>query len=123
MKPHPGLTARAMVTRVVDGDTLDVELRVDARIRLIDCWAPESRTLNLDEKQRGLAAKANLEALTQTESCIVVIPFDSAASVGDVLTLDRILGRVWMDGHDADLSTQQVVGGFSTTAKAERAGT
>ena len=111
-----------MVTRVVDGDTLDVELRVNARIRLIDCWAPESRTLDLAEKQRGLAAKANLEALTQTESCIVVIPFDSAASVGDVLTLDRILGRVWMDGHDTDLSTQQVVGGFAATAKAGQVG-
>lgn len=122
MKPTPGLTARAIVTNVVDGDTVDVELRIDARIRLLDCWAPESRTTDGNEKQRGLASKANLETLAQTESAIVVIPFNHASSLADVLTLDRILGRIWMDGQDYDLSTQQVLAGHAASAKGGKAG-
>jgi len=56
-------TYNAKVERVVDGDTVDalVDLGFDTwkkvRIRLhgIDAW--ESRTRNLEEKKKGLAAK------------------------------------------------------------------
>ena len=56
-------TYNAIVERVVDGDTVDalVDLGFDTwkkvRIRLhgIDAW--ESRTRNLEEKKKGLAAK------------------------------------------------------------------
>lgn len=56
-------TYNAIVERVVDGDTVDalVDLGFDTwkkvRIRLhgIDAW--ESRTRDLDEKKKGLAAK------------------------------------------------------------------
>ena len=56
----------AKVVRIVDGDTLDAEIDigfdvfVKKRIRLygIDTW--ESRTRDLEEKKKGLAAKARL---------------------------------------------------------------
>ena len=51
------------ILRIVDGDTVDV--RVDlgfnvcykCRVRLVGINAPESRTRDLEEKSRGLAAK------------------------------------------------------------------
>ena len=61
----------AEVLRIVDGDTLDAEIDigfdvfVKKRIRLfgIDTW--ESRTKDLVEKKKGLAAKARLKELLQ----------------------------------------------------------
>ena len=65
-------TYNAKVDRVVDGDTVDalVDLGFDTwkkvRIRLhgLDAW--ESRTRNLEEKKKGLAAKQYL--IDQLES-------------------------------------------------------
>ena len=53
----------AMCIKVVDGDTIDaqIDLGFDTykviRIRLVGINAPESRTRDLEEKTRGLAAK------------------------------------------------------------------
>ena len=54
---------KAECLRVVDGDTMDarVDLGFDTykkiRIRLVGINTPESRTRDLEEKKRGLAAK------------------------------------------------------------------
>lgn len=59
------------VLKVVDGDTLDVRVKLlpfplltDVRIRMqgIDTW--ETRTRNAEEKKKGLAAKQRLIELT-----------------------------------------------------------
>jgi len=66
---------RAKLERVVDGDTIDAlidvgfDIWVKKRIRYkgIDTW--ESRTRNLDEKKKGLAAKdRNKELLEEISS-------------------------------------------------------
>jgi micrococcal nuclease len=66
---------RAKLDRVVDGDTIDAmidvgfDIWVKKRIRYmgIDTW--ESRTRDLDEKKKGLAAKArNKELLEEVSS-------------------------------------------------------
>ena len=55
--------------RVVDGDTIDAEIdlgfdiKVKKRIRFAGINAPESRTRDLEEKARGLAAKDRVKAL------------------------------------------------------------
>jgi len=57
------------VIKVVDGDTVDVmidlgfDIHTKKRIRLNGINAPESRTRNLEEKKRGLTAKARLKEL------------------------------------------------------------
>ena len=59
----------AKCLKVVDGDTIDarVDLGFDTfkkiRIRLVGINAPESRTRDLEEKERGLAAKARVKQL------------------------------------------------------------
>ena len=62
-------TYKAKVVRVVDGDTIDalIDLGFDIhkkiRIRMVGMNAPESRTRDLEEKKRGLAAKARLKEI------------------------------------------------------------
>lgn len=66
---EPNYVYRCKVLRVVDGDTLDVDLdlgfsvRLLSRVRLMGIDTPESRTRNLHEKKLGLAAKARLKEL------------------------------------------------------------
>ena len=56
----------AVLDRVVDGDTIDatIDLGFDTwkktRIRFYGINAPESRTRDLEEKKKGLAAKERL---------------------------------------------------------------
>lgn len=63
----------AKVIRVVDGDTVDalVDLGFSTfkkvRIRMMGINAPESRTRDLEEKAKGLAAKIRLEELLEEE--------------------------------------------------------
>lgn len=58
----------ARVVRWVDGDTVDVDIDLgfglifaNQRIRLYGIDTPETRTRDLEEKQRGLAAKKYCE--------------------------------------------------------------
>ena len=65
---------RGKLERVVDGDTVDAlidvgfDIWVKKRIRYkgLDAW--ESRTRNLDEKKKGLAAKARNKELLEKVS-------------------------------------------------------
>ena len=117
--PPRGITTDAEVIKVVDGDTIDCRLTFDFRLRLIDCWAPESRTLDLQEKQRGLAAKAHMVDLVAGRRVRVHVPGNG--SLADLLTLSRVLGRVWRlqgDTPDSrDVSTLMVEAGHATTTK------
>lgn len=55
---------KALVTRVIDGDTIDCrvdlgfDIWVNTRFRLYGIDTPESRTRNKAEKKRGLEVKA-----------------------------------------------------------------
>ena len=55
--------------KVVDGDTIDAEIdlgfdiKVKKRVRFVGINAPESRTKDLEEKAKGLAAKDRVKAL------------------------------------------------------------
>ena len=57
------------IDRVIDGDTVDatIDLGFDVlyktRVRLYGINTPESRTRDLEEKERGLAAKARLNEI------------------------------------------------------------
>lgn len=61
---------RAKINRVVDGDTVDVDIDLgfgvwlrDERVRIMGIDTPESRTSDKEEKVFGLAAKARLKEL------------------------------------------------------------
>lgn len=81
----------SVVERIVDGDTLDasIDLGFDiwykSRIRLagIDTW--ESRTRDLEEKKKGLAAKARLKDLLKKKKFILRTSKDGKGKFGRIL--------------------------------------
>lgn len=120
--PSPSWTTTATVTRVVDGDTVDVEIRRVIRVRLLDCWAPEakqdSRVQEADRdaaKQAGIASKEHLTALAQGKTAVVQVPLDESGEVAKAITLGRVLGNVWLEERpDESLSEIQVRTGHAT---------
>ena len=73
---------KCKIIKVVDGDTVDVDLDLgfgvwlrDERVRIMGIDTPESRTSDKVEKQFGLAAKNRLISLLG-DSAICVNPND-----------------------------------------------
>ena len=89
-------TYEAQVTRVVDGDTIDalVDLGFDIhksiRIRLVGMNAPESRTRDLEEKKLGLAAKARLIEILQSNENKFVLESQGVGKYGRCLGFIKV---------------------------------
>ena len=70
---------KAVVDRVVDGDTIDVTIDLGfktwkkIRVRMEGINTPESRTRDKEEKERGLAAKSRLQEILEfnNNQCIL----------------------------------------------------
>ena len=124
-QPPAGLTTKVVVTNVVDGDTIDVQIIKTVRVRLKDCWCPETRTRDLEEKEKGLAAKSHIKTLLgeqelyfgepKYKEAILHIPADEEDDIKDILTLNRILGYIFVDGQD--VSSKMVADGHATKTK------
>lgn len=91
---------RVEVDRVVDGDTVDFivdlgfNVKLKERFRLAGINAPESRTKDLEEKERGLSATKFLELqLSNLIDLKIVTDKDAKGKYG------RWLGTIW--GIDA----------------------
>ena len=89
----------AKIRRWVDGDTVDVTLDLgfdilyNNRIRLYGINTPESRTRDLEEKKRGLAAKDRVKELCPVGSSIILkTTKDGRGKFG------RILGEIFVPG-------------------------
>jgi micrococcal nuclease len=66
---------RCKILKVVDGDTVDVDIDLgfgiclnDERVRIMGIDTPESRTRDLEEKAFGLASKNRLKELLPEDS-------------------------------------------------------
>tara|TARA_B100000989_G_C19525858_1_gene466835 strand:+ start:2011 stop:2361 length:351 start_codon:yes stop_codon:yes gene_type:complete len=104
----------AKVIRVVDGDTIDAMVDLGfstfkkVRIRMHGINAPESRTRDLEEKEKGLAAKARLiEMLEENENHFILI----SHGVGK---FGRCLGEIYLKGHENSLNKQLIWEGHGT---------
>lgn len=115
-QPANGYATDCKITRVIDGDTVVVEIKQSFHVRLLQCWAPESRTKDLEEKAKGLAAKENLQSLVdQEDQATLFVPL--SGDLTEAMTLGRVLGYLWRKGDDVSLSQMQVNGGFATPVK------
>ena len=97
---------RVEVVRVVDGDTVDVDIDLgfgvalnNQRIRLAGIDAPETRTRDLVEKEAGLKAKACVEVALPVGSkqVLVTSSFDDAKG-----KYGRIIGDLKAYYHKED---------------------
>ena len=103
------------VNKVVDGDTIDVEIDLgfdisfSSRVRLAGIDTPESRTTDKAEKALGLESKAYLK--TQIDSAKTVVikteKMDSSEKYG------RILGWVFLDNSPVSLNHKMIDDGYA----------
>lgn len=82
------------ILRVVDGDTIDVDIDLGfgvwlhrERVRVAGIDTPESRTRDLVEKQFGLAAKSRVKDLCPVGSMRILVcsRYDSKGKFGRIL--------------------------------------
>ena len=96
-------TYRCKLRRVVDGDTVDVDIdlgfgiwQMNERVRIMGIDTPESRTRDKIEKKFGLAAKAKLKSIlgkdTVLKTTINKKGLDMKGKFG------RVLGDFLVDG-------------------------
>ena len=92
------------VTKIVDGDTIDVlldmgfDILYQQRVRLFGIDTPESRTRDIEEKKYGLLSKYFLKAELSLGKKITVKTYkgDETGKFG------RILGDIWIDGKSVN---------------------
>ena len=119
--PEPSWTTDAVVKRVKDGDTLTVAIYRELDVRLLDCWAPETRTRDESEKRRGIASKQHLTELLGTHARVrMSVPLTD--NPGDATSMSRVLAHVWSVDHRGrvkvpSVNRQMVIDGFATEGK------
>jgi len=102
---------RCKVVKIVDGDTVDVDIDLGfgvwlkkERIRMFGIDTPEIRTRDLDEKKYGLMAKDYITKLLDDEGGIVLkTRKDAEGKYG------RILGELWRTTDFADTSINDLM--------------
>ena len=88
---------KALVERVVDGDTIDVIIDLGfktwkkVRVRMEGINTPESRTRDLEEKKRGLAAKDRLVEILELNNNECVLQVSGVGKFG------RAIASVYVD--------------------------
>ena len=95
-QPEQNLTTSAVVEEVYDGDTVVVSIQKQIRVRMLDCWAPEVRTKDIEEKELGLKSKEYLKSLlAEDDKIIIEIPMTER--IQDSFTFGRVLAFLWKD--------------------------
>ena len=95
------------VTRVVDGDTVDVDIDLGfgmiykkQRVRMMGIDTPESRTRDLEEKFYGLASKAHLKKLLKDQK-VQLLSHDKGK-------FGRILGELFIEDNPLSVNQQMI---------------
>ena len=99
---------KVKVTRVVDGDTVDVDIDLGfsvvlkkQRVRLYEIDTPESRTRDKEEKKFGLLAKEYLKKVCESGEQILLVSHDKGK-------FGRILGELFVEGEDKSINMHMV---------------
>jgi len=103
------------VTKVVDGDTIDVDIDLgfdisfSSRVRLAGIDTPESRTKDLAEKALGLEAKAYLKHAIDAAKTVVI----KTEKMNSSEKYGRILGWIYVDGDTVSLNDRMINDGYA----------
>jgi micrococcal nuclease len=103
------------VTKVVDGDTIDVDIDLGfdisftSRVRLAGIDTPESRTSDKMEKTLGLESKAYLKNAIDNAKSVVI----KTEKMNSSEKYGRILGWVFLDGAKVSINEQMIADGYA----------
>ena len=96
----------ALVDRVVDGDTIDVTIDLGfkvwkkMRVRMEGINTPESRTRDLQEKKRGLAAKDRLIEILKFNDNKCILKVSGVGKYGRALATVLVNSLSPLNGED-----------------------
>ena len=100
-------TYSVKVTRIVDGDTVDVDIDLGfgmsyrkQRVRMMGIDTPESRTRNLEEKFYGKASKAHLVEKLKDQK-VKLVSHDKGK-------FGRILGELFIGNNPVSVNQQMI---------------
>ncbi len=88
---------KAVVDRVVDGDTIDVTIDLGfktwkkIRVRMEGINTPESRTRDKEEKERGLAAKSRLQEILEFNNNQCILHVSGIGKFGRALATVHVI--------------------------------
>lgn len=108
--PPVGYTYEAQFLRVLDGDTIKVNISLgfnmwvhDKSIRLLEVYAPETHTKDAKEKANGEKVKAFVESKLNSDAQIIIQTFkpDSQDLYG------RYLAVVWVNGSNLNMDINE----------------
>lgn len=88
-KPPLGWCVEGKIVRVIDGDTIDFEVKKILRVRLLDVYAPELKTAE------GKKIAQTVQNKYEGKNAILFVPGNM--EIQDLFTFGRILGIVWVD--------------------------
>ena len=103
------------VIKVVDGDTIDVEIdlgfdiSITQRVRLAGIDTPESRTRDLAEKELGLEVKELLKKKLE-EAETIVIKTEKPDSTGK---FGRVIGWLHLDHEEVSFNQTLIATGYA----------
>jgi micrococcal nuclease len=103
------------VTKVVDGDTIDVEIDLgfdisfSSRVRLAGIDTPESRTTDKMEKALGLESKEYLKKAIDASKTVVI----KTEKMNSSEKYGRILGWLFLDGSKVSVNEQMIADGYA----------
>lgn len=102
-------TYKAKVLKIIDGDTLDLlidigfDIHIKERVRLYGVDCPETRTRDLKEKARGLAAKAYVKDMVKGKEVRIQTHKDGKGKFG------RYLVEVWAGDNPANSINEMLI--------------
>jgi micrococcal nuclease len=103
------------VLKVVDGDTIDVDIDLGfdisftSRVRLAGIDTPESRTKDKVEKALGLESKKKLGELIASAQTIVI----KTEKMNSSEKYGRILGWLFLDGAEKSVNEALIASGYA----------
>jgi endonuclease YncB( thermonuclease family) len=124
--PALGWTTDGRVSRVLDGDTIEVEVTRKFVVRLRNCWAPEmeSKAVLADWRRdlkrpegSGYASYCHLGKLADGYQVRLHVVGSPDGDFRDSTSMGRVIGDVYLLKDGTDLAEAQVNAGHATRTK------
>jgi endonuclease YncB( thermonuclease family) len=124
--PELGWTTDGRVSRVLDGDTIEVEVTRKFVVRLRNCWAPEMESIEQRRQwalkkdipeNSGMASHLHLRNLADGYQVRLHVVGSLDGDFRDSTSMGRVIGDVYLLRDGTNLAEAQVKAGHATREK------
>jgi len=115
--PRAEVVVPCRVVEVVDGDTLTVEVKLRARVRMKGCWAEELHSRYPEVRARAQQSKQHLKSLALNKDGLLRIDLAGVDRLDKVFSFGRIVGNIYLEHQAKTLAQRQIEAGYATATK------